>query len=123
MLSEAQSSQFGTSPLQCYVCFRTSLLAKMAGVKRLELSFSPRAINARFEDEAKYWEITFYITLSDCEKSFKPSSPKFLRLTLLHRFLLPRKSRPQYSREAAPRRRSQQRKPSLDQPRLDPALS
>lgn len=83
VLSDAHSSQFGMSPLQCYVCFRTSQLAKMAGVKRLELAFNSRAdcINARFEGEAKSWKIAFHLTLADCEKGFKPSSPNFLRLT------------------------------------------
>ncbi|KAI7773079.1 hypothetical protein LA080_011996 [Diaporthe eres] len=68
VLSETQSSQFGTSPLQCHVCFRTSLLPKMAGMKRLELSVADRAryIYAKFEDEAKSWKITFYLTLVDC---------------------------------------------------------
>lgn len=85
VLRDAQLSQFGMSPLQCYVCFRTSKLAKMAGVKRLELAFNRRGhcINATFQDDARSWEITFNLTLDDCEESFKPSSPKCLRLTLL----------------------------------------
>lgn len=86
VLTDAQSSQFGKSPLQCYVCFRTSQLAKMAGVIRLDLAFDYSArdcVNATFEDDARSWRIAFNLILDDSEESFKPSSPRCLRLTLL----------------------------------------
>lgn len=57
----------------------------MAGVKLLELSVANRAhcVYAKFEDEAKSWRVTFYLTLADWEKSFNTSSPRCLKLTLL----------------------------------------
>lgn len=45
VLSENQSSQFGTSPSECYVCFRSSQLAQVAGLRKVRLMGGPWSWN------------------------------------------------------------------------------
>lgn len=72
ILSEDQSSCFGSSPLECYVCFRSSQLVKTGGVKQVKLWLNgPKdGIDLQIIDEAESQSVWFTLTFSDGKKTF-----------------------------------------------------
>lgn len=76
VLNDNQSSQFGTSPSECYVCFRSSQLVQTAGPKQVTLSRSIRAwgyMYLEIADEAESQSVRFTLCFGDGKKSFTHS--------------------------------------------------
>lgn len=72
VLSENQSSRFGTSPLECYVCFRSSELIQTAGAKQVTLmcDIEWAAMFMNIVDEARSKSVEFILTLRDGRSTF-----------------------------------------------------
>lgn len=73
VLSENQSSQFGKSPSECYVCFRSSQLVQTAGPKKMSLSntwWFRHTLSLRIMDEAESKIAFFTLNFGNGKKSY-----------------------------------------------------
>lgn len=72
LLGENQSSRFGTTPLECYVCFRSSQLAQTAGAKQVKLTsgLSGGIILMDIMDAAESKSVEFTLLLGDGKTTF-----------------------------------------------------